>query len=145
MPSAWIQVWTVVRIGVVSTPPQSVTMPRNSPLPTNVILGALRAAGRTPPVWSVKGRRRNVTGPRYNQDSRSLVRTRPPPVRATVSVHRIPKGGTMPELSARHPFDVCPVNVRLVKVPDAAPPYDCQVHGTQCPAPVGQAVAPTTD
>ena len=23
--------------------------------------------------------------------------------------------------------------IRLVKVPDAAPPYDCQVHGTSCP------------
>lgn len=30
----------------------------------------------------------------------------------------------MPELSA----------LRLVKVPDAAPPYDCQVHGAGCPA-----------
>jgi Family of unknown function (DUF6459) len=45
----------------------------------------------------------------------------------------------MPELSARRP-----VNVRLVKVPDAAPPYDCQVHGAQCPAPAGQAVAEPT-
>jgi hypothetical protein len=42
----------------------------------------------------------------------------------------------MPELPARRP-----VNVRLVKVPDAAPPYDCQVHGGQCPGPAGQAVA----
>jgi Family of unknown function (DUF6459) len=24
-------------------------------------------------------------------------------------------------------------NLRLVKVPDAAPPYDCQIHGAQCP------------
>ena len=46
----------------------------------------------------------------------------------------------MPELPARRP-----VNVRLVKVPDAAPPYDCQVHGAQCPGPAGQAMAePTT-
>jgi Family of unknown function (DUF6459) len=30
----------------------------------------------------------------------------------------------MPEMSA----------LRLVKVPDAAPPYDCQVHGARCPA-----------
>ena len=30
----------------------------------------------------------------------------------------------MPELSA----------LRLVKVPDVAPPYDCQLHGTRCPA-----------
>jgi hypothetical protein len=42
----------------------------------------------------------------------------------------------MPELSARRP-----ANVRLVKVPDAAPPYDCQVHGAQCPAPAGPAAA----
>ena len=41
----------------------------------------------------------------------------------------------MPELPARRP-----INVRLVKVPDAAPPYDCQVHGAQCPAPAGPAV-----
>jgi hypothetical protein len=30
----------------------------------------------------------------------------------------------MPELSA----------LRLVRVPDAAPPYDCQIHGARCPA-----------
>jgi len=36
----------------------------------------------------------------------------------------------MPELSALRLADL-----RLVKVPDAAPPYDCQVHGTRCPAP----------
>jgi hypothetical protein len=41
----------------------------------------------------------------------------------------------MPELSALRL-----VNLRLVKVPDAAPPYDCQVHGAQCPAPAGPAV-----
>jgi len=41
----------------------------------------------------------------------------------------------MPELPA-----LCLANVRLVKVPDAAPPYDCQVHGTRCPAGAGQAV-----
>jgi hypothetical protein len=29
---------------------------------------------------------------------------------------------------------LCLVNLRLVKVPDAAPPYDCQVHGARCPA-----------
>ena len=47
-----------------------------------------------------------------------------------------PKGGTMPELSA-----LCLVNLRLVKVPDAAPPYDCQVHGAPCPAPADPAPA----
>ena len=66
----------------------------------------------------------------------------------------------MPELSAlrpvnehpvsEHPVNVRPVNqrpvhVRLVNVPDAAPPYDCQVHGAQCPAPVGQTVAAMAD
>ena len=66
----------------------------------------------------------------------------------------------MPELSAlrpvnehpvnEHPVNVRPVNqrpvhVRLVNVPDAAPPYDCQVHGAQCPAPVGQTVAATAE
>jgi len=35
----------------------------------------------------------------------------------------------MPELSALHL-----VNLRLVTVPDAAPPYDCQIHGARCPA-----------
>ena len=34
------------------------------------------------------------------------------------------------------------VNLRLVKVPDAAPPYDCQVHGARCPARGGPTVAP---
>ena len=38
----------------------------------------------------------------------------------------------MPELST----------LRLVKVPDAAPPFDCETHGTRCPARAGgQAVA----
>ena len=56
----------------------------------------------------------------------------------------------MPELPAQ-----CLANLRLVTVPDAAPPYDCQVHGSRCqavaaagrapadvaPAPAGQAPA----
>ena len=46
----------------------------------------------------------------------------------------------MPELSALRL-----VNLRLVKVPDAAPPYDCQVHGARCPAGAGPAVAGTAD
>ncbi len=37
----------------------------------------------------------------------------------------------MPELSA----------LRLVKVPDAAPPYDCQVHGARCPVRSAEATA----
>jgi hypothetical protein len=38
------------------------------------------------------------------------------------------------------------VNPRLVKVPDAAPPYDCQVHGDRCPrAEAGQTVLPEVD
>jgi hypothetical protein len=46
----------------------------------------------------------------------------------------------MPEMSA----------LRLVKVPDAAPPYDCQVHGARCPAWSAEAgppgpVAPPTE
>jgi hypothetical protein len=56
----------------------------------------------------------------------------------------------MPELPAlrpvnEHAVNERPVNVRVVKVPDAAPPYDCQVHGTRCPVPVGQAVAATAE
>ena len=74
----------------------------------------------------------NVIGLRYNRGSRSLVRTRPPRACAAVNVHRIPKGGTMPELSAL-PL----VNLHLVTVPDAAPPYDCQIHGARCPPRVG--------
>jgi Family of unknown function (DUF6459) len=47
----------------------------------------------------------------------------------------------MPELSALRG-----VNPRLVKVPDAAPPYDCQIHGARCPARCpGQTVAATVD
>jgi Family of unknown function (DUF6459) len=46
-----------------------------------------------------------------------------------VSVHWIWEGETMPEPSALHLVDL-----HLVKVPDAAPPYDCQVHGARCPA-----------
>ena len=46
----------------------------------------------------------------------------------------------MPELSALHL-----VNLRLVKVPDAAPPYDCQVHGARCPVPGGPTVASAAD
>jgi hypothetical protein len=53
-----------------------------------------------------------------------------------VTIHRIPKGGTMPEPSALHL-----VNPRLVKVPDAAPPYDCQTHGARCPAHAAEATA----
>ena len=37
------------------------------------------------------------------------------------------------------------VNLRLVKVPDAAPPYDCQVHGARCPARGGPTVAAAAD
>ena len=47
----------------------------------------------------------------------------------------------MPELSALRG-----VNPRLVKVPDAAPPYDCQIHGARCPARCpGQTVAAAAD
>jgi hypothetical protein len=42
------------------------------------------------------------------------------------------EGGTVPEMSA----------LRLVKVPDAAPPYDCQVHGARCPARSAEAGPP---
>ena len=42
----------------------------------------------------------------------------------------------MPELSA----------LRLVKVPDAAPPFDCETHGARCPArSAGQGAAVTAD
>jgi Family of unknown function (DUF6459) len=42
----------------------------------------------------------------------------------------------MPEPSALHLVDL-----HLVKVPDAAPPYDCQVHGARCPARSAEATA----
>jgi len=43
----------------------------------------------------------------------------------------------MPEVSAVHL-----VNLRLVEVPDAAPPYDCQIHGARCPARVADQSIP---
>jgi hypothetical protein len=43
----------------------------------------------------------------------------------------------MPELSAL-PL----VNLHLVTVPDAAPPYDCQIHGALCPPRVADQTAP---
>jgi hypothetical protein len=80
-------------------------------------------------------------GLRYNRGSRSLVRTRPPRACAAVNVHRIPKGGTMPELSAL-PL----VNLHLVTVPDAAPPYDCPIHGARCsPSVAGRTVPDAVD
>lgn len=41
------------------------------------------------------------------------------------------------------PSDAARPGLRLVKVPDAAPPYDCPVHGTRCPerAPGGTSLA----
>src|ERR1700677_1244600 len=77
MSSAWIQARTVARIGGVSTPPQSVIMPRNFvPLITVTILNAYFPAEETSLVWRVNGgrpgmvgdqaRQRNVSGVRYN-------------------------------------------------------------------------------
>ncbi|HLN68454.1 MAG TPA: Rv3235 family protein [Streptosporangiaceae bacterium] len=43
----------------------------------------------------------------------------------------------MPELPAQ-----CLVNLRLVTVPDAAPPYDCPVHGSRCQAVAAAGPAP---
>jgi Family of unknown function (DUF6459) len=43
----------------------------------------------------------------------------------------------MPEVSALHL-----VNLRLVEVPDAAPPYDCQIHGDRCAARVADQTIP---
>ncbi len=43
----------------------------------------------------------------------------------------------MPQLPAQ-----CLVNLRLVTVPDAAPPYDCQVHGSRCQAVAAAGRAP---
>jgi len=34
------------------------------------------------------------------------------------------------------------VNLRLVEVPDAAPPYDCPIHGARCPAHVADQASP---
>src|ERR1700734_1375279 len=92
--------------------------------------------------------RRNVAGPRYNMVSRSLVRTRPPRVRTAVTVHPIwkasmpsstlrpglghlaPATATAPMAAAeRAPDELAPdelAGLRLVEVPDAAPPYDGQ-------------------
>ena len=45
----------------------------------------------------------------------------------------------MPELPALRLM-----NLRLVKVPDAAPPYDCQVHGDRCAMPDADQKVPST-
>src|SRR3954453_675084 len=74
MPPASIQAWTVCRIGVVSTPPQSVMTPRNSaPFVTLTILGAWSPGAGTEPVQSVKDRltspgRRNVGDLGYKRE-----------------------------------------------------------------------------
>jgi hypothetical protein len=52
----------------------------------------------------------------------------------------------MPELPTPHLIKLHLVNPHLVKVPDAAPPYDCQIHGDRCPGPdAGQAVPAEVD
>ena len=45
----------------------------------------------------------------------------------------------MPELPALRLM-----SLRLVKVPDAAPPYDCQVHDDRCPMPDADQKVPST-
>src|ERR1700687_1360354 len=136
MPSASIQARTAVRIGVLSTPPQSVITPRNSPaLSTTVILGASRTAGRSVAVdLSRPGRAGSVPGAAALGREMSLARciTRTAGTWWNAARHggaRLTKrspdleGETMPDLSS----------LRLVKVPSTAPPYDCQVHGARCP------------
>jgi hypothetical protein len=48
----------------------------------------------------------------------------------------------MPELSALPLVNLHLVNLHLVTVPDAAPPYDCQIHGARCPPRVADQTAP---
>ena len=64
---------------------------------------------------------------RYNTVSRTLgTNTAATGALGLFRVHRIRKAGTMPR--TREP------SVRLVEIPDAAPPYDCETHGARCPA-----------
>src|SRR6202042_1537770 len=60
----------------------------------------------------------NVTGPRYNLGSRAWCEHG----RHGRACSPDPEGAVMPSDA-----------IRLVKVPDAAPPYDCPVHGARCP------------
>ena len=103
---------------------------------------------------------RNVTALRYNKSSRSLSRIRPPRAHA-VTLHspdlegaNMPSRTLTPDLlpspepspSPEPPPSVEPPpspgpppspelpGLRLIKVPDAAPPYDCEIHGTACAA-----------
>jgi len=83
--------------------------------------------------------RQNVSGLRYNKSSRSLVRIRPPRAHAVTSHSPDPESRTMPStpLAAHLPpspaVGAAPV-MRLITVPDAAPPYDCDAHGAGCQA-----------
>src|ERR1700683_206038 len=55
--------------------------------------------------------------------SRSLMRIRPPRAFAVTSKSLDPGARNMPSTS-----------LRLITVPDTAPPYDCEAHGAACPA-----------
>src|ERR1700732_5281264 len=114
MPSASIQARTAVRIGVLSTPPQSVITPRNSPpLSTPVILGVSGAlAGEMSLARDITG----AAGTWWNAARHGGAR----PMKRSPDL----EGGTMPDLSS----------LRLVKVPSTAPPYDCELHVAGCPA-----------
>src|ERR1700722_7626650 len=62
--------------------------------------------------------------------SRSLIRIRPPRAFAVTSQSLDPGARNMPSTS-----------LRLITVPDTAPPYDCEAHGAACPAVRGSAGA----
>ena len=85
---------------------------------------------------------RNVTALRYNKSSRSLSRIRPPRAHAVILHSPDPEGANMPSrtltpdlLPSPEPSPPTELpGLRLIKVPDAAPPYDCEIHGVACPA-----------
>jgi len=83
--------------------------------------------------------RQNVSGLRYNKSSRSLVRIRPPRAHAVTSHSPDSESRTMPSTPLAAHLPPSPAagqaaRMRLIKVPDAAPPYDCDTHGAGCQA-----------
>jgi hypothetical protein len=54
-------------------------------------------------------------------------------------------GLATPQLTTQKLASAKPVTLRLASVPDAAPPYDCEVHGTACQVPPAASYADPLD